>query len=96
MLISTITTLSNNALPVITSSTTSPPAMNSHIIDYVTETCNVYHVIPSVPMTTMVCNTNIGQPPLISAAYQNSVVTLFTPHQLSITPQSLISRPQYS
>ena len=74
MLISTITTPSNNALPVVTSSTTSPPAMNSHITGYVTETCNAYDVTPSIPMTIMVYNISMEPLPLISAAYQSGIV----------------------
>ena len=60
---SAIATSSNNTLPVITPSTTTPP-VDIGSTNYVTETCSVEQVMPT---TTMIYSTSLGPPPLIPA-----------------------------
>ena len=61
--VSAIATSSIHTFPVITSSSTTPPAVIPSV-NYVNESCSAERVIP---MTTMTYSTSLGPPPLIPA-----------------------------
>ena len=89
--VSAIATSSIHTFPVITSSSTTPPAVIPSV-NYVNESCSAERVIP---MTTMTYSTNLGPPPLIPAETSGIVsqhrptslsTTLLTPHRFNELP----------
>ena len=104
---STITTSSSdNTLPAVTSSTTTQPVItNLHVTtNSITALamCSSQEIMPSLPMTTMVYNTNMGPPPLIPAASQQThsltsplrpiTSNLFAPQNLYELPMNIQSQ----
>ena len=89
--VSAIATSSIHTFPVITSSSTTPPAVIPSV-NCVNESCSAERVIP---MTTMTYSTSLGPPPLIPAETSGIVsqhrptslsTTLLTPHRFNELP----------
>ncbi|XP_065911263.1 uncharacterized protein [Dysidea avara] len=94
-LVSTVTAFSDNRPSTVPSSTITP-AVNSYVTtSNITETCSAQVIVPTLPMLPKIHNTNMGPPPLISAApqYADSISpqrpitsTLFGPQNLYEPP----------
>ena len=96
--VSAIATTSVHTFPIITSSSTTPPAVISSV-NYLNESCSAERVIP---ITTMTYSTSLGPPPLIPAETSGMVsqhrptslsTTLLTPrrfNELPITTQQQV------